>query len=583
MSVILEAKDVSKTFRRGRELTHALTSFSLTAEAGEILCLLGPDGSGKTTFLRLLTGLLQPDSGTIRVLGYDTVADAEKVQSSIGYMPQKFGLYEDLTVMENMRLCAEMRAVPAEIRSERFRTLLEMTDLTKFTERLAGRLSGGMKQKLALACTLVSDPKLILLDEPTVGVDPLSRRELWQLLKHFSVERKITILVSTAYMDEAMYGSRALILYQGEILRSAPPGEIADSAAKYTFDVPVPQGTKPRRLRKYLCDLPATIHASVQGETVRWVIDPGSKVFHALRELSPKPGKPCFEDGFMTTLFFHLHPDGADTDGIGQPFNPAQQDTSKNETIVEVKDLVRTFGSFVAVDHVSFQVRAGEIFGLLGPNGAGKSTTFRMLCGLLPLNGGSLEVAGVDLHTASAKARRKLGYVAQKFSLYRDLSTRENLNFFAGAYGLRGAHRKQRIEWAIQNFQLEKYIDLPAGELPGGYKQRLSMACGLMHEPQILFLDEPTSGADPWARRDFWQRIGALADSGVTIIITTHFLDEAEFCDSMVIMMAGRVLAKGTPAEIRKLAPAPADGSTPSLQDAFIAVTEKERKGGAAI
>lgn len=584
MTPVVEAENVCKSFGRGGNIRRALCGFSLRADAGEILCFLGPDGSGKTTFLRLLAGLQCPDSGSIRVLGLDSVRQTRQMQKMIGYMPQKFGLYEDLTVGENMRLYADLRAVSAEDRAVRFQELLAMTDLANFTERLAGRLSGGMKQKLALACTLVAAPKLILLDEPTVGVDPLSRRELWTLLKHLAKERGITILVSTAYMDEAMYANRALILYQGSQLRCSPPEEIADSAAEYSFDLLVPDGVKPRRLRKYLCDIPETIHASVCGNTVRWIIDPSTQTFQSLKEsLSPRPAKPHFEDGFMTALYFYRNPGGVPDSGVPPRFDASQTDTSRNRTVVEVRDLLRTFGSFVAVDHVSFQVRSGEIFGLLGPNGAGKSTTFRMLCGLLPLDSGWLEVAGVDLHTASAQARRKLGYVAQKFSLYRDLSVRNNLNFFAGAYGLRGAKKQERIQWALQNFQLEEFRNTPADHLPGGYKQRLSMACALMHEPEILFLDEPTSGADPWARREFWQRIGDLADSGVTIIITTHFLDEAEFCDSMVIMMAGKVLAKGTPAEIRTLAPPKKDGEASSLEEAFIAVTEKERaKGGSA-
>jgi ABC-2 type transport system ATP-binding protein len=249
----------------------------------------------------------------------------------------------------------------------------------------------------------------------------------------------------------------------------------------------------------------------------------------------------------------------------------------RNETVVEVRDLVRQFGAFVAVDHVSFEVHQGEIFGLLGPNGAGKTTTFRMLCGLLAATGGTLRVAGVDLRQARASARQRIGYVAQKFSLYGQLSVAENLDFFASAYGLRGGRKRSRIDWALRQFELQSLARLPSEQLPGGFKQRLAMAAALLHEPEILFLDEPTSGADPLARREFWRRITALAEQGVTIIITTHFMEEAEYCDRVAILDAGRVLAQGTPAEVRLHAHAER-GRTPTMEDAFIAVVEEARQ-----
>ena len=247
-----------------------------------------------------------------------------------------------------------------------------------------------------------------------------------------------------------------------------------------------------------------------------------------------------------------------------------------NEAVVEVRDLVRKFGSFTAVDHVSFEVHRGEIFGLLGPNGAGKTTTFRMLCGLLPASGGTLRVAGVDLRYARASARQRIGYVAQKFSLYGQLSVIENLEFFASAYGLRGSRKRERIDWALGQFELHQLARLPSGQLPGGFKQRLAMAAALLHEPEILFLDEPTSGADPLARREFWRRITALAEQGVTVIVTTHFMEEAEYCDRVAILDAGRVLAQGTPAEVRRRAH-PKPGRAPTMEDAFIAIVEESR------
>jgi ABC-2 type transport system ATP-binding protein len=288
--------------------------------------------------------------------------------------------------------------------------------------------------------------------------------------------------------------------------------------------------------------------------------------------LTLRPTDPRFEDGFMVLLR-----QSAAQEPIGGSMTldrPAPEEESA--VVVEVRDLVRKFGSFTAVDHISFEVHRGEIFGLLGPNGAGKTTTFRMLCGLLPITGGQLQVAGVDLHHARASARQRIGYVAQKFSLYGQLSVSENLDFFAGAYGLRGHRKRERIAWAIEQFELGRYSRQTAGEIPGGYKQRLAMAAALLHEPDILFLDEPTSGADPLARREFWWRITTLAEQGVTIIVTTHFMVEAAYCDRIVILDGGRVLAQGTPAEVRGRA-RPQPGCTPTMEDAFIAIVEEAR------
>jgi ABC-2 type transport system ATP-binding protein len=289
------------------------------------------------------------------------------------------------------------------------------------------------------------------------------------------------------------------------------------------------------------------------------------------------PAEPIFEDGFMVLLRRAVG-----EQGIGGSMTldrPVVADAS--EMVVTVRDLTRLFGSFAAVDHVSFDVHRGEIFGLLGPNGAGKTTTFRMLCGLLAATGGTLQVAGVDLRHARASARQRIGYVAQKFSLYGQLSVVENLDFFASAYGLRGGRKRRRIDWALEQFELGALRRLPSGQLPGGFKQRLAMAAALLHEPETLFLDEPTSGADPLARREFWRRITALAEQGVTVIITTHFMEEAEYCDHVAVMDAGRILAQGTPAEIRRRAQ-PQAGREPTMEDAFVAIVEQARGAASA-
>jgi ABC-2 type transport system ATP-binding protein len=561
------ARDVRKTFLQGAEkkiVVRALDGVSVEVARGELTALVGPDGAGKTTLIRLLAGLLTADAGTLTVLGLDPKADPQGVQDRIGYMPQKFGLYEDLTVGENLDLYADLHGVTREERARRYPQLMQMTNLGAFTARLAGRLSGGMKQKLGLACTLVRSPELLLLDEPTVGVDPLSRRELWEIVNHLVHGEGLTVLVSTSYLDEAERASRVIVLDRGRVLAQGAPGEITSLAAGRTF-VAEPQGQSARSLQARLLDDPGVVDAVPDGGRVRWVVE---------GERGAEQGvsvEPRFEDGFMVLLRRTATHESVQHIELERPLA-----ARSGEVVVRVRDLVKRFGAFTAVDHVGFEVHRGEIFGLLGPNGAGKTTTFRMLCGLLAPSGGTLEIVGVDVRRASAEARQRLGYVAQKFSLYGALTVAENLEFFASAYGLRGRRRRERIDWAMRQFELTGQAALASGELPGGYKQRLAMSAALLHEPEILFLDEPTSGADPLARRAFWRRITALSDQGVTVIVTTHFMQEAEYCDHIAIMDAGRVLARGTPGEIRRHAGA-ADGREPTMEDAFIAVVEKAR------
>jgi ABC-2 type transport system ATP-binding protein len=484
-------------------------------------------------------------------------------------MPQRFGLYEDLTVAENLDLYADLHGVSAAQRAQRYPRLLEMTALGPFQGRLAGQLSGGMKQKLGLACTLVRQPELLLLDEPTVGVDPLSRRELWAIVRHLVEDQGLTVLLTTSYLDEAERASRAIVLHEGRVLSQGPPQEVRELASGCTFAAAPPGGTPARVLQAQLFDRADIVDAVPDGGRVRLVCRTPAVPQIPNIEVGAVP--PLFEDGFMTLLRQRGTQQTAQPIAIARPI-----ERGTHETAVRVRDLSKRFGDFVAVNHISFEVERGELFALLGPNGAGKTTTFRMLCGLLAPSGGKLEVAGTDVRTASAAARQRLGYVAQKFSLYGPLTVTENLEFFASAYGLRGAHRRERIDWALEQFDLASHAQMSSGQLPGGYKQRLAMAAALLHEPEILFLDEPTSGADPLARRAFWRNITALAQQGVTVIVTTHFMQEAEYCDRVAIMDGGRVLAQGSPAEIRALGRS-ASRPDPTMEDAFIAVVEHSR------
>jgi ABC-2 type transport system ATP-binding protein len=568
------------TLKASKQGVRALDGVSLEMPAGTLTALVGPDGAGKTTLLRLMAGLMRADEGELRVLGIDVSANPQAVQDRISHMPQRFGLYDDLSVQENLDLYADLYGVSASQRRERYARLMEMTDLGQFTGRPAGKLSGGMKQKLGLACTLVRSPELLLLDEPTVGVDPLSRRELWQIVQQLVDDEKLSVIVSTAYLDEAERCSHVFVLQEGRLIAEGTPVEIRSHAQGMCFVAAPPKGEPPRLMQARLLDARQDIVDAVpQGGEVHFIRRQGADDA-ALQKLldgaHAEPVSPRLEDGFMTLLRTHQATAANVAPPAAEGLAPAE--CEPGEVVIEVKDLVRRFGDFVAVASTSFSVRRGEIFGLLGPNGAGKTTTFRMLCGLLPASGGQLRVAGVDLRHARAQARQRIGYVSQKFALYGNLTVRENLSFFGGAYGLRGDKLRERMDTVLQQFDLERELDAPSGQLPGGYRQRLAMATGLLHEPEILFLDEPTSGADPLARREFWRRITALAEGGTTIVITTHFMEEAEYCDRIVIQDAGKVLAIGTPLEIRTQA-LNGEGNEKriDMEQAFIGIVEKAR------
>jgi ABC-2 type transport system ATP-binding protein len=576
---VIRGSGLHKRFRtQTKDIVQAIDDVSFEVAPASLTALVGPDGAGKTTLIRMMAGLMRADEGGLEVLGFDAAAEPQAIQDRIGYMPQRFGLYEDLSVQENLDLYADMHGVSAAERRTRYPQLMEMTALAPFTRRLAGKLSGGMKQKLGLACALVRAPDLLLLDEPTVGVDPLSRRELWDIITKLVRDDGVPVLLSTSYLDEAARCEHVVVLHAGKLLSEGPPSKVTALAEGRAFTIAPPKGEAARETQARLLDEPEVVDAAPEAGEVRVVVREGGGK-GGLARFNPVAAPARFRDGFMVLLqplAAATQPSSGSVADMKLDHPPAGQ---PGEVVIEVAGLVKRFGDFIAVDQVSFQVRRGEIFGLLGPNGAGKTTTFRMLCGLSNATSGTLTIAGADLQRSPAAARQKIGYVAQKFSLYAQLTVAENLDFFASAYGLHGARRRRRIDWAMAQFELGPVARRLGGQLPGGFKQRLATAAALLHEPDILFLDEATSGADPLARREFWRRITALAQQGVTVIVTTHFMVEAEYCDRIAILDSGHVLAQGPPAEIRAKGVS-ATNERPTMEDAFIAVIEASRASG---
>ena len=521
----VEIKNLTKTFGK----ITALDNLSLNIEKGKITGLIGADGAGKTTLLRTIIGLLIPDKGKISTLGFNPVTQKDELTPHIGYMPQKFGLYEDLTVIENLTLYADLKNV-----SHNFEKMLEFTKLAPFQDRLAGALSGGMKQKLGLACTLLGNPEFLLLDEPSVGVDPISRRDLMQMVREM-INPETTVLWSTAYLDEAHSFDTAVVIDKGKVIYEGRPHDLA----------PTPQEFE-------------------------------NKVIELMGGYKQEPSKIAENYEY----------------GISPHPNPLPQGAREDIYTVEADNLEKKYGNFYAVKNNSFCIQKGEIFGLLGPNGAGKSTSFKMMCGLAKPTGGTARIMGVDITKDPEKARSNLGYMAQKFSLYGTLTIRENLDFFASAYGIKFKNRAAKVQEIIEVFGLKDFADQKSEELPLGLKQRLSMACALIHNPPVLFLDEPTSGVDVITRRDFWNHITSLAKKGVTILVTTHFMDEAEYCDRISLFYKGETIALGTPQELKQramklAAPSPqpspqrGKGEHPTMEETFITlIKESERENG---
>lgn len=548
----------------------ALDAIEAVIPKGKIVGVVGPDGAGKTTLIRLMAGLLLPTSGEILINGLDTVKDPEDIHRIIGYMPQKFGLYEDLTVQQNLNLYADLRGIPKADYHQTFEKLLTFTSLTPFTQRLAGALSGGMKQKLGLACALIRKPELLLLDEPSVGVDPVSRRELWDMVFQL-IKEGVSVVWSTAYLDEAERCDTVLLLNEGKMLFSGVPSELTQRVDGRTFKIKHITGRKRIVLVKAL-EEPHVIDGVIQGSDVRVVLD--SKNFDLnLQQLDAGPDveiektAPRFEDAFIDIL-------GGGPGGYSELASITPAVKAQETPVVEAIGLTKRFGDFTAADNITFKIHSGEIFGLLGPNGAGKSTTFKMMCGLLKPTAGESFVTGLDLQISSAKARSQIGYMAQKFSLYGNLSVRQNLQFFSGIYNLKGAHQAATVQKMIDTFSLDPYLDISAEELPLGFKQRLALSCAVMHNPAVLFLDEPTSGVDPITRREFWNHINGLVEKGVTVMVTTHFMDEAEYCDRIGLVYRSKLIRIGSPDELKDSVKSDKN-SSPTLEDAFIELIER--------
>jgi ABC-2 type transport system ATP-binding protein len=553
----------------------ALDDLTTTIKSGQVTGLVGPDGAGKTTLMRLMAALLTPSDGRLKVCGFDSTTEAEAIHDTIGYMPQRFGLYEDLSVIENLTLYADLRGVVGKARAQTFKKLLDFTDLASFTKRLAGALSGGMKQKLGLACAMLRSPTLLLLDEPSVGVDPISRRELWRMV-YTLIGEGVGVVWSTAYLDEAENCAEVIVLNAGRVLFQGDPKVMTRRVAGRVYQLQG-AGADRRAVLARALTRPEIIDGVMQGEAIRLVVAeaetvPSAAELTAAAAATLVPVAPRFEDAFVMMLG-------------GQPkrtlsIETRQRGRAAGPPPVQAHALTRRFGSFTAADHITFEISRGEIFGLLGPNGAGKSTTFKMMCGLLRPSEGTALVDGLDLYKSPSAARARLGYMAQKFSLYGDLSVRQNLDFFAGAYGLSGSKRRQAVDSVIQAFDLAPHLGDNAGSLPLGFKQRLALSCAIMHEPPVLFLDEPTSGVDPLTRREFWGFINAMVARSVTIMVTTHFMDEAEYCDRVALIYRGKCIAIDTPEGLQASVRTDALPS-PTLEDAFIGLVQAQDKASA--
>ncbi len=500
----------------------AVNSLTLSVAQGELFGLVGSDGAGKSTTLRMLSGVMDASDGELLVLGCPGI-DLTPVQPDIGYMSQRFGLYPDLTVAENIRFYADLFGVDNVERKARTGRLLDFSGLAPFSGRQAGRLSGGMKQKLGLCCALIHKPELLLLDEPTNGVDPVSRRDFWKILTDLQAEG-VTIVVATAYLDEAARCDRVGLLHNGHLIACGTPVELTGNGAISLDDLVI---------------------GKIGGELSIPLEKRGR-------------GGPS-----------HLQPEA------NIPRSTFLKGGGEN-LAVSLDHLTKRFGDFIAVDGVSLNVPRGQIFGFLGPNGAGKSTTIRMLCGILTPTSGSGRVAGFDIASQPELIKENIGYMSQRFSLYEDLTVEENIAFYAGVYRLPAAKRLERTEWVIRMAGLTERRGSLAGELSGGWRQRLALGCAILHEPPIVFLDEPTSGVDPLSRRKFWELIYSLAEGGVTVFVTTHYMDEAEYCDRLALIYRGELIAVGTPDELKQARAV--DGELPSLEDVFIGLIEERDK-----
>lgn len=556
----------------------ALKGIDFTVQPGEIFGLIGPDGAGKTTTFQILAGVMEATAGEVTVLG----KAPRHARLDLGYVTQKFSLYPDLSIEENMRYAAGLRRVSATAFGERARTLLQRVSLDQFRDRLAGQLSGGMKQKLALCCALVAQPQILLLDEPTTGVDPVSRREFWDLLAAVAADG-VTVVAATPYLDEAERCHRIALIYAGEIQQIGTLGELRDSLGLRRMEVrATPLAQAEAALRRFHAegslpggegtgaDLPAPqaerggmrdqsiVDVQTFGDRLDVMVTEAAAGERAIRAALADPAltltdvrldEPTLENVFVN----RLRQRGLDPAYVDFPAYRSGKE--KGGTAIHTRQLQKTFGDFQAVKGVDITVRYGEIYGLLGANGAGKTTTIKMLCGLLPASGGDIQLAGATDNLNRSEVRSRIGYMSQKFTLYDDLTIRQNLEFYCGVYGVPPQLRREKIDWVLETCGLVGRENLITGSLPGGWKQRVSFGASVMHEPDILFLDEPTSGVDPLARRQFWRLIRDFARRGTAILVTTHYLEEAENCNAMAFMVAGAIVAQGSPSDIKTSQP----------------------------
>ncbi len=538
-----------------------LQDITFDVAPGQAFGVVGPDGAGKTTLLQMLAGILRPSFGTGRVLGEDLGKHPERVQAQVGYMSQGFSLYDRLSVAENIAFAAAIRDVPRQDYAARKARLLAMAGLERFEDRPEGALSGGMRKKLALCANLIHEPPLLILDEPSLGVDPLSRRELWRILEAARGEGR-SIVFATSYMDEADACDHVLLLREGRTLALGAPPELREAARRRVYRVTAPE---PYALESELAASDAVLSFQKHSRTGYRVQTATALPPEFAAATAVDAVEPDMEDVFTV---LSMEP------GARAAVETVAQRSATAGIVVAAAAVTQRFGRFVAVDRVDLDIRAGEVLGLLGPNGAGKTTLIRILCGLLAPSEGSAQVAGFDVARQSEQVRSRIGYVSQKFSLFPDLTAQENLGFFARAYGVAPRLMRERIAWASERAGFPMAQDGLVRSLSSALRQRLALACAILHRPKVLFLDEPTSGVDPLSRFRFWRLIAALAGDGVAVIVSTHYLEEATYCDRLGMMMDGRMIGLG-PLETLQRELGLADAR---VEEVFLGLIARERK-----
>lgn len=540
----------------------AVKDIDFAINSGEIFGLIGPDGAGKTTSFHILGGVLEQTGGDVLVLG----GKPRDMRLEIGYLTQQFSLYLDLSLIENLRYVAGLREVSKADFDERAWKYLKLMSLDKFPDRLAGQLSGGMKQKLALCCALVARPKLLLLDEPTTGVDPVSRREFWDLLSTVTQEG-VTVAVATPYLDEAERCNRLILMHEGQVKETGSPQELKDNLGLHRLEIRSGRIELMERRLIGLSHSQADVICDVQtfGDRLdvlardvshaQSLVEAAAKQ-EGISDLVVESQEPTLENVFVNRLRAEKNSSDSEVERKPFPFAGSFAAVSGNNfKAIEAQGVRKTFGNFVAVKDVSLEVGYGQIYGLLGANGAGKTTTIKILCGLLMPTQGKMALCGQVSNLRSEALRQRLGYMSQKFTLYDDLTIMENLEFYCGVYCVPDALKNERIAWVLRSSDLTQQGGMLAGKLPGGWKQRLSFGAAVLHQPEVLFLDEPTSGVDPLARREMWKLIRDFARQGTAVLVTTHFLEEAEYCNNLGFMVAGALVAEGSPTDIKASQP----------------------------